>query len=230
MQAQVEAAGGKARRGGARAGAGRKARPQHLRRTPHRARPVHRKTEPVHVTMRSVLRTLRSRHVVRTVLGAIRDSQRGTFRIAQYSIQANHLHLIVEADDKPTLSAGVKGLVMRLVKRMNRLLSRSGPFAADRWYGRALTSDRQVRTALVYVINNHRKHIRRPPLKGLDPMSSAQWFDGFAFELPSGFRSIGPPSIAPATTRLLRTAWRRRGRIQWQDSPAPRREHGEGRS
>lgn len=230
MRAMGGSGAAKSRRGGARVGAGRKARPVHLRRTPHRARPVHRKTEPVHVTMRAVIRTLRNRHVVRTVLGAIRDSQRESFRIAQYSVQANHLHLIVEADDKRTLSAGVKGLVMRLVIRVNRLLYRSGQFAADRWFGRALTSERQVRTALVYVINNHRKHIRRPPLKGLDPLSSAQWFDGFAFDLPARFRSIGPPAITPATTWLLRIGWRHRGRIRWTDRPAPRPEHGEARS
>ena len=230
MQSVAGAEATKSRRGGKRAGAGRKARPAHLRRTPHRARPVHRKTEPVHVTMRAVVRSLRHRHVVRTVLQAIRDSQRDTFRIAQYSVQANHLHLIVEADDKRTLSAGVKGLVMRLVIRVNRLLSRTGKFVDDRWFGRALTSDRQVRTALVYVINNHRKHIRRPPLKGLDPLSSAVWFDGFAFELPARFRGSGPRSIVPASTWLLRVGWRRRGRIRWTDSPAPRREHGEGRS
>jgi hypothetical protein len=39
---------------------------------PHRARPVHRKANPVHVTLRAGLRSLRAQQVARTLLGALR--------------------------------------------------------------------------------------------------------------------------------------------------------------
>ena len=77
----------KSGRGGARPGAGRKPRVASLRHTPHRSRAEHRAAHPVHVTLRAVLRSLRSQHVAPTVLRALRDSQQEGFRIAHYSVK-----------------------------------------------------------------------------------------------------------------------------------------------
>src|SRR6187402_2877001 len=148
-------------RGGVRAGAGRPKLRPHLRRTEHRARPSHRAGEPVHVTLRALSRSLRSQYVAPTVLRALRASNRDAFRIAHYSLQENHLHLLVEAESKAELLSGMRGLMVRIARRVNRLLFRRGTFWADRWHGRALTSPREVRNALVYVINNRAKHSRQ---------------------------------------------------------------------
>jgi len=204
------------RRGGARPGAGRKPRAAHLRQTPHRVRPVHRKAHPVHVTLRAGLRALRSQRVAPTLLEGLRDSNRDSFRVVQYSIQENHIHLIVEAEDTQALASGVRGLMVRLARRVNRLLHRSGRFWADRWHGRDLESPRQVRNALVYVLQNHKKHAATT---ALDPLSSAAWFDGFATAIPGGFRSVGPPCTAVAKTWLLKSGWRRRGLIRLSEAP-----------
>ena len=205
------------RRGGARRGAGRKPRAVHLRRTPHRARAVHRKAHPVHVTLRAMLRSIRAQQLVRTLLGALRDSNRDWFRVVHYSVQANHVHLIVEADDSHALGSGVRGLMVRTARRVNRLLFRRGRFWADRWHGRDLEGPRQVRNALVYVLQNHKKHARSV---ALDPLSSAATFDGFSSPLPASFRGIGPPCVALAKTWLLRTGWRKRGLIRLAEAPA----------
>ena len=213
--------GERSRRGGARPGAGRPRGRAHLRHTPHRARPGHRAAHPVHVTLRATSRSLRSQHVVRTVLSALLDSQHARFRIAHYSVQENHVHLIVEAEDKDALSSGMRGLAVRLALRVNRLLFRRGRFWADRWHGQALKSPRQVRNALVYVLQNRCKHahparstagktMRHP---ALDPCSSAQWFNGFAGDIPSTFRSAIPRANSPPQTWLLTTGWQRHGLI-----------------
>jgi len=210
-------------RGGARPGAGRKKLPVHQRRTPHRARAAHRPAQPVHVTLRAMSRSLRSRFVSQTVLRALRDSNSAQFRIVHYSLQENHLHLIVEASSTAALLSGMRGLMVRVARRVNRVLFRRGQFWADRWHGRALTGPRQVRNTLVYVLQNRLKH--RPLLRcdaragaaayaQLDPLSSAQWFDGFATPVPSGFRSIGPPCAVPSKTWLLTVGWLRHGRIR----------------
>jgi len=208
------------RRGGARAGAGRKPAAAHLRRTPHRARAKHQRGNPVHITLRANTRSLRSQHVARTVMGAIRDSSGAQFRIAHYSVQDNHLHLIVEAESKQSLSGGVHGLAIRIAQRVNRLLFQQGRFWADRWHGRALSSPRQVRNALVYVLQNHKKHSAGGRQAGLDPLSSACYFDGFSRGIPSELRAIGPPGVAPQTW-LLAVGWRQRGLIDWlAEAPA----------
>ncbi len=93
----------KTHRGGVREGAGRKR--SRLSHTPHRARAKHQAAHPVHVTLRASLRSLRNQQLARTVLGALRDSRRKHFRVTHYSIQDNHIHLLVEAQDKLTLSS-----------------------------------------------------------------------------------------------------------------------------
>ena len=210
----------KDRRGGA--GAGRKRLPVQQRHTPHRSRAKHQAANPVHITLRSSVRSLRKQFVVRTVLGALRDSNTERFRIAHYSVQDNHLHLIVEADSKAALSTGMRGLMVRLAKRVNKLLFRRGRFWADRWHGNALTAPRQVRNALVYVLQNRKKHVFSEPrarISAVDQLSSARWFDGFADPIPTAPRHQEPPSVISPKTWLLRVGWRRHGLIRTSESP-----------
>lgn len=205
-------------RGGARTGAGRPSRAAALRHTPHRARPPHRAESPVHVTLRAFSRSLRMQFIARAVLRSIKDSQRAGFRAVHYSIQDNHLHLIVEAENRTALSSAVRGLVVRIARRVNQLLFRRGRFWADRWHGRALKSPREVRNALVYVLKNRSKHVGAHGA-ALDPLSSAEWFNGFAEPLPRNFRSMMPCAHAPPRTWLLTVGWRRHGTIGLKERP-----------
>ena len=51
---------------------------------------------------------------------AIRDTRRNGFRITHYSVQQDHLHSIVEAEDRTTLSNGMRSLAVRVAMRVNR--------------------------------------------------------------------------------------------------------------
>jgi REP element-mobilizing transposase RayT len=107
--------------GGRRRGAGRPAAPGRGR-VAHRRRPAHRTEQPVHVTLRSVCRSLRTQFVFPTVRAAIHAANRVAseqFRVVHFPIQADHLHLIVEARDRASLLAGVRGFCIRLAKRVN---------------------------------------------------------------------------------------------------------------
>ena len=139
-------------RGGRRPGAGRKSR--RLRTgVPHRARPDHKKTHPVHVTLRASPRlpSFRREVLFREIRHALGRTARAWFRLVHFSVQKDHLHLLVEADDKSSLSRGVRGLTIRLARAVNRVLGRTGRVWDDRFHSRALPSPREVRNALVYV-------------------------------------------------------------------------------
>jgi putative transposase len=177
--------------GGRRRGAGRK-RTADRPLTPHRTRPLHSGSHPVHVTLRARIRPLRSQHVLPTLRLAIDGANERApdrFRITQYSVQYDHIHLFVEAVDQRELSRGMASVTIRIARRVNTLLMRRGRFWADRWYGRELTSPRQVRAALVYVLANFRKHSRRNLGPGIDPFSSGMWFDGWDGVHPGVARS-----------------------------------------
>ncbi len=102
---------------------------------------------------------------------------RDDFRVVRHSVQRDHLHLIVEADDKKALSRGMRGLAIRCALAVNRALGRRGALWGDRYHASALRTPRMVRNALVYVLANAARHLRA--VAGLDPCSSAPWFDGF---------------------------------------------------
>jgi REP element-mobilizing transposase RayT len=198
--------------GGARAGAGRKR--EQRGKVWHRARPVHAAAEPVHVTLRARIAPLRSQHLFPTVrLALLRAARRAPerFRVVHYSVQRDHVHLIVEARDKRALSTGIQCVAIRVARYVNDLLKRRGPLWADRWHGHALKTPREVRNALTYVLGNFKKHARRRVsgdlrvealARGIDPYSSGEWFDGWREWKPS---SGTPPPFAE------RPAWRTEG-------------------
>jgi REP element-mobilizing transposase RayT len=150
--------------------------------------------------------------------------ERSDFRLVHYSLQRNHVHLLVEAAHQPALTRGMKAVGARLARAVNRIFQRSGPVLADRYHVRALKTPREVWNALRYVLLNARRHARKVVEEVmLDPASSARWFDGWRGVLvPTTFRgemAIRP--VAPARTWLLRIGWRRHGAIDPADVPGP---------
>lgn len=79
--------------------------------------------------------------------GAIED--RGV-RLTHYSIQGNHLHLIVEAEDREALSFAMRALTIRIALGLNRLVGRKGKVFADRFHAHVLRTPREVRHAIAY--------------------------------------------------------------------------------
>jgi REP element-mobilizing transposase RayT len=210
--------------GGARKGAGRKpagvkAGAAHVRRPKVEGR------VPLHVTMRVAgvpsLRSERSMKVMRAAFRGGKD--RFGFRLVQYAVQANHVHLIVEAKDKRALSSGARGLAIRIAMRLNHLFGRKGKVFTERYHAVPLGSPRQVRRALAYVLLQERRHAagrRRTLTARLDRCSSAPGFEGFKNVAPRA----GPWSdtVVEGDTWLLTTGWRRYGRIDPREIPGPR--------
>ena len=114
--------GGK-RKGAGRKPAGEKAGVKHESRarvTPH---------QPVFVTTKVIegLPSLRSAEEAEVVLRVFREVNRlGALRVVQYSIQTNHLHLIVEARNAAQLSRGMSQLTIRIARRLNKLWDARG--------------------------------------------------------------------------------------------------------
>jgi len=211
------------RHGGVRRGAGRKrSGPRPL--TPRDKRPAHAARLPVLVTVRLCegLPTLRRRAEFEVIAGAVRagSAKRG-FRVVQGSVQANHLHLIVEADGTRELSSGMNGLLIRVARGLNSLWRRRGKVFADRYHARDLRTPRAVRNALVYVLQNGRKH--GAWFVGVDPCSSGPWFDGWSSPIDAGARAssmAGPSPFARAETWLLGWGWKQLGLVGIGESPA----------
>ena len=213
------------RRGGVRAGAGRKrVDGRRSAGVAHTRRPRVDGRTPVHVTLRlrrdvPNLRSQVGMRVVFRVFAAARD--RLGVRLVHWSVQHGHIHLLVEPESERALSRGLQGLCIRLAKSVNRTFGRSGRVFADRYHGVPLRSPRQTRNALAYVLLNARHHATtrgETPSHGLDPCSSSPCFDGWTTPRPP---TQGPwaATIRPASTWLLHTGWRLHGLIHPLETP-----------
>ena len=201
--------------GGRRPGAGRKPSGRRVG-VPHRVRSPHVRRHPAHVTLRAqrLLPSLRGDRLFSILRGGLALGSRGGIWILEFSVQRDHLHLIVEAEDGRALSRGIQGLAIRLAKAVNRVLGRRGRVWGDRYHVRTLKTPREVRNALVYVLQNWRKHM--PGLRGLDPCSSARWFSGWRRAVPT--EAARSPVAAPRTW-LAAVGWRRLGLIGDNEAP-----------
>jgi len=212
--------------GGAREGAGRKAAT--------RARVWHREPGLVTIRVRRDVPSLRTVRLVREVEHSLRAiSKRADFRVVHYSLQHDHVHLLVESESVAALSNGMKSLAARLARAVNRVFDRRGAVLDGRYHHRALGTPREVRAALAYTLLNARKHAgQRAPVAPssdtwVDPASSGRWFEGWA-------RCPAPPADRPAVARaqtwLLRAGWRRHGLIRSNEVPGGKKRHGRSRT
>ena len=205
--------------GGKRLGAGRKPSGRKVG-VPHRARPAHNGRHPAHITLRAsqALPSLRTELLFPAIRHGLAQASRNGLRVLQFSVQRDHIHLLVEAVDARALSRGLQGLAIRIAKGVNGVLGRRGRVWADRFHARALRTPREVRNALVYVLQNWAKHT--PGARGLDAYSSGRWFRGW--RTPSGSVDGRSPVVAPRTW-LATVGWRRLGLLHSDERPAPAR-------
>jgi putative transposase len=176
----------------------------------HLARPRFDRITPAHVTMRigkdvPSLRSSRRFAVVRKCFGAARGLH--GFRLVEFSVLSNHLHLVVEADDSHSLSRGMQGLNIRLAKALNAELGRSGRVFADHYHSRLLRSPTEVATAIRYVMNNAEHHYGEP---------GANWYSSAVAELrdvlalPLGWLlAVGWKRTPPRGTERIKVFGRR---------------------
>jgi REP-associated tyrosine transposase len=209
--------------GGRRDGAGRKPNEPGRPRLRHAERPATQERFPVHITKRvradvprlrkfELCKVLRRAFVHGCTKRVQVDGIEVVFRICQFSIQGNHIHLICEATNKTALARGVQGWSVRVARGLNRFWRRAGSVFDDRYHAEVLTTPSQTRHALCYVLQNARRHDERIDRRfgGADPFSSAWWFDGWRDETwRTGQPAPEIRTVAEPATWLLRVGWKR---------------------
>ncbi len=233
---------------GDRAGAPHTKRPELKRRYP-----VH-----VVLRVVKEIGSLRKRHMYKalreaTITVALRelnDNENGAFRIVHISIQRDHVHLLVEADHKMALSRGMQSFQISAAKHLNRAVSvkavraelrrtptyraamtnrRRGTVFPDRFHQEIITSPKQARRALGYVLNNWRKHREDAHDAArrwrIDPYSTGVQFDGWkerehALVYMPYRETYLPLVVYLPKTWLLYEGWRKHGLIPFDFVPS----------
>jgi REP element-mobilizing transposase RayT len=191
---------------------------------------------------------------ISVALRELHDRPKRAFRIIHISIQHDHVHLIVEADNRMALSRGMQSFQISAAKHLNRAVTiasmkaarkglpltreqrrelsarrRRGTVFPDRFHQEIITTPKQARHTLAYVLNNWRKHREdRGALErtwSVDPFSTGVLFDGWKereneYVLWRWCDTYDPLVVYLPKTWLLREGWRRHGLVGFRAIPS----------
>ena len=187
--------------GGSRAGAGRPPGSRTSTRIPHTKRPPVSRHKPHHVTVRVTRGTwnLRSQRCFAPIARSLRStSDHARVRVVHFSVQHNHIHLIVEAGSRRAMSNGLRFLTSRIARGLNELMQASGARFDDRYHEHILRTPSETLNALRYVLGNRVVHLARWGKQTRDVVDS--------------FCSTATPQLTTAAASwLLTEGWTRAG-------------------
>ncbi len=148
----------------------------------HQVRPELRPKSVLHVSLRVTRRVpnLRSRRryaVIRNAFVKFCEPKSLGFRLIHFAVLSNHVHFVVEADNKAALSMGMQKLLHSISRRLNALSLREhgesqstaggryserrgwlGHIFSDRYYAHPLVTPTEMHHAIAYVRNNAARH------------------------------------------------------------------------
>lgn len=133
---------------------------------------------PVHVTLAFAqgvfnLRSERCWQPIREILQqASAPEAVGEFAILEFTVQGNHMHLLVEADSSTVLRKRMQGLCTRIAKAIAKVMRlrgvappapvngvpRPAKLLSDRFHSRVLHSMREASRVRKYILDNTKKH------------------------------------------------------------------------
>ncbi len=138
------------KRGGRRPGSGRKR--IHSKGVAHRQRDKVGSRNPMHINFK--YRTqIKTKFCLRLLKKAILNARTHGLRVNHFSLQSNHIHLIVEAESNETLTKGMRSLTVTFAKGL-----KMGKVQIERYHLHVLKAVREIRNAVQYVLFNKQKH------------------------------------------------------------------------
>ncbi|MGE4133609.1 MAG: hypothetical protein AB7F86_18375 [Bdellovibrionales bacterium] len=152
-------------------------------------RPRVKASTPLHLTwkLRKDTVNLRCNDVLKVFKLATARAKGYGLRVLHFSLQSNHLHLLVECKDNEALKRGTKSLASGLGKGIRKLVGGRGRVFVGRFDLKVLVNPTTVRNAMAYVLQNYSKHGNL--LNHVDRYSSAPFFTQWRLLLG---RNVGP--------------------------------------
>lgn len=145
----------KGSRGGRRTNSGRK-RLKSIG-VAHRARELISLKTPLHINIK-LAASLKNSKAMNAFKRSVINSGK-FFHVLHYSIEANHIHLIAEAQNNESLEKGMRSFTNTLVKCLKK-----GSLQNERYHLHVLKTPTETKNAFYYVIRNHTHHSKEKVL------------------------------------------------------------------
>lgn len=126
----------------------------------HRKRPCLKKPSSLHLTIKvkRIKAEMKNRTVLILLKRAILNARKQGLRIIHFSLEYDHVHLLVEAADNLVLGKGMQAFGVTLSKAINRLKKLNGEVYKHRYHFRKITSTRELKVVMNYIFSNGMKH------------------------------------------------------------------------
>jgi REP element-mobilizing transposase RayT len=127
----------------------------------HRSRPELLKAKPVHVTIKAnknIVPNLRSKVLYKEIRQSMKRARILGIRIIHFTVQRDHVHMMMEADNKQQLGESMRVLSISLSKRLSHVLKRKVKALKSRYHLHILKSLQEIKNAKNYIVNNSIKH------------------------------------------------------------------------
>jgi len=141
--------------GGRRPNCGRKR--IHSNSCSHKTRETIKYNYPLHINFKYKTQ-IRYQQFIEIFKKAISNSQKHGMRLIHYSIQFNHIHLIVESKDYIELTKSMRSLTATIVKLIQLQKKIKGNLQIGRYHLHILKTCREAENAFRYVILNELHH------------------------------------------------------------------------
>lgn len=141
-----------------RKGGGR--RPKHDKGIRHIKRPEIKRLTSLHLTVK-ILKDkagIKNKQTLALLKHAILKARKKGLRIIHFTLEYDHVHLLVEANDNEVLGRGMMVFGVTMAKGINRLKSIKGTVYKHRYHFRKINSPRELKNVLHYIFNNGIKH------------------------------------------------------------------------
>jgi REP element-mobilizing transposase RayT len=138
------------KRGGRRFGSGRKR--LHSKGVAHKVREKVTQRVGLHLNFK-VRYQIRNKTCLKILKRSIQNARTHGLRVLHFSLQSNHVHLIVEAINNEVLTRGMRSLTITFSKGIDK-----GRIQFERYHLHVLKTLRETKNAVHYVLFNQQKH------------------------------------------------------------------------
>lgn len=138
----------------------------------HIERPKFKKARSLHLTIkvRENKADIKSKRLLKSLHHAIKRARLMKLRVIHYTLEYNHVHILVEADNHQRLHKGMQAFGISFSKAINRSKRMKGTVYKHRYHFRQICSSRELKNVLHYIFHNGIKHRRASSM--IDPFNS----------------------------------------------------------
>jgi REP element-mobilizing transposase RayT len=126
----------------------------------HRERPRLTKLSSLHLTIKikRIKADLKNKSILKVLKRAICNARKKGLRVIHFSLEYDHIHLLIETPDNSNLGLGMQSLGVTLVRGINQFNKSSGGVYKHRYHFRKINSSRELKRVMNYLFNNGLKH------------------------------------------------------------------------